>query len=46
VVVGLGCVIGRSRDVTCCVWGIGLCYREGLRCDLWCLENWAVIGRG
>jgi hypothetical protein len=29
--------------VTCGVWGIGLCYREGMRCDLWCLVNWAVL---
>jgi hypothetical protein len=42
----LGCVIARVPDVTCGVWIIGLCYREDLRCDLWCLVNCAVLYGG
>jgi hypothetical protein len=43
VFVELGCFIGSVRDVTCGVWLIGLCYREGQKCDLCCLANSAVL---
>jgi hypothetical protein len=42
----LGWVIEWGWNVTCGFRWIEHCYREELRCDLWCLVSWAVLYRG